>query len=160
MDEKLARPQQSADGRIGQIDCEGGFCHARFPPSLSHNAKRTQRIDSNAVTAKRSGIIVTSTNLLSGRLENLEKARLISSLRQSWKRGESPYTVPMKNGLLEATDGWDIVVNGVDRTFRDREPVAIAAACYLKQQWPRDEVQIRTRADGTLRTVRPDFRLE
>jgi len=66
----------------------------------------------------------------------------------------------MKNGLLEATDGWDIVVNGVDRTFRDREPVAIAAACYLKQQWPRDEVQIRTRADGTLRTVRPDFRLE
>lgn len=66
----------------------------------------------------------------------------------------------MKNGILEETDGWDIVVNGVNRTFRDVEAFAIQAACNLKQQWPRDEVQVRTRADGTLRTVCSDYRLK
>jgi hypothetical protein len=159
MDEIFSRPQQPLDGRIECVGCDGCFCHARFPPSFSQNAKRTQRIDSNAVTAKRSGIIGTSTNLLSGRLENLEKARLISSLRQSWKRGESPYTIPMKNGILEDTDGWEIVVNGVDRTFRDREDMAVAAARDLKTRSPQDEVQVRTRADGTLRTMRGDYSL-
>jgi hypothetical protein len=65
----------------------------------------------------------------------------------------------MKNGILEDTDGWDIVVNGVDRTFRDREDMAVAAARDLKTRSPQDEVQVRTRADGTLRTMRGDYSL-
>jgi hypothetical protein len=33
----------------------------------------------------------------------------------------------MKKSILNETDGWDIFHNGVNRTFRDIEQVAIAA---------------------------------
>jgi hypothetical protein len=65
----------------------------------------------------------------------------------------------MKNGVLEETDGFDIVVNGRNLTFRDVEENVIAAARFHKQRLPKDEVQIRTCADGTLRTVREDYSL-
>ena len=50
-------------------------------------------------------------------------------------------------------EGFDIVINGVNRLFADLEVSAIASAGFLKENYPEDTVQIRTRADGTLRTV-------
>ena len=59
-----------------------------------------------------------------------------------------------------AATGFDIVINGVNRWFADLEVSAIAAAGFHKEHYPKDTVQIRTRADGTLRTVLGHARLE
>lgn len=40
----------------------------------------------------------------------------------------------MKNGILENTDGFDLIVNGEYRSFRDDAKIAIASAFFLKQQ--------------------------
>jgi hypothetical protein len=57
-------------------------------------------------------------------------------------------------------EGYDIVVNGENRLFADLELSAIASAGFHKEHYPDDEVQIRTRADGKLRTVSGHARLE
>jgi hypothetical protein len=54
----------------------------------------------------------------------------------------------MKNGILRPDEGFDIIVNGVDRSFRDRKEVAFASARYLKQRNPKDIIEIRIRATG------------
>jgi hypothetical protein len=63
----------------------------------------------------------------------------------------------MKNGILKETDGWDIVVNGINRTFRDIEQVAIDSARYGKSMNVKDRIHVRCRADGSLREIMPDL---
>lgn len=55
--------------------------------------------------------------------------------------------------------GWDIVINGVDRTFRDLKVTAIEAAQYAKERFPGDLVQIRDCGTGDLITILPDGRI-
>jgi hypothetical protein len=38
----------------------------------------------------------------------------------------------MRNGILSETDGFDLVVNDANRSFRDDRAIAIAAGIYLK----------------------------
>jgi hypothetical protein len=57
-------------------------------------------------------------------------------------------------------EGFDVVINGVNRYFADLELSAIASAGFYKDNFPEDTVQIRTRADGSLRTVLGPGRLQ
>lgn len=66
----------------------------------------------------------------------------------------------MNKQLPRDTEGFDIVINGVNSLFADLEVSAIAAAGFHKEHYPEDTVQIRTRADGTLRNVLGHARLE
>ena len=67
----------------------------------------------------------------------------------------------MKNGILRHDEGYDIVVNRVDLTFRDLAANAFEAATYLKLGHRKhDLVQVRDRAKGALRTILPDGRVE
>jgi hypothetical protein len=66
----------------------------------------------------------------------------------------------MKNDVSRKDEGFDIVINGVNRFFANLELSAIASAGFHKESYPEDTVQIRTRADGTLRTVLGHARLE
>jgi hypothetical protein len=59
----------------------------------------------------------------------------------------------MRNDVPRQDEGFDIVINGVNRLFADMELSAIASAGFHKKPYPEDTVQIRTRADGTLRTM-------
>lgn len=58
------------------------------------------------------------------------------------------------------SQGFDIVINGKNYLFADLELSAIASAGFHKEHYPHDTVQIRTRSDGTLRTVLGHGRLE
>ena len=51
----------------------------------------------------------------------------------------------MRNGILKPDEGFDIIVNGVDR---DREKLAYTSAHYLKEKHPQAVVEIRVRATG------------
>ena len=64
------------------------------------------------------------------------------------------------NGVPREDEGFDIIINGVNRFFTDLEVSAIASAGFHKESYLEDTVQIRTRADGTLRTVLGHARLE
>ena len=66
----------------------------------------------------------------------------------------------MADGVQQEGEGFDIVINGVNRLFADLELSAIASAGFHKEHYPKDTVQIRARADGTLRTVLGHGRLE
>jgi hypothetical protein len=66
----------------------------------------------------------------------------------------------MNSGGSREREGFDIVINGVDELFAELEVSAIASAGFHKENYPDDKVQIRTRADGTLRTVLGYARLE
>ena len=59
----------------------------------------------------------------------------------------------MKNPVPQDDTGFDILINGVSQFFADLEVSAIAAAGFHKENHPEDTVQIRTRANGTVRTV-------
>lgn len=59
----------------------------------------------------------------------------------------------MKNGILGPNEGFMILIDGVDRTFRDVEPVAYASAAYLKERHPKSVIQVRHLEDGRLVTV-------
>lgn len=50
-------------------------------------------------------------------------------------------------------EGFDIVINGEKCLSSHLELSAIASAGFLKENYPADTVQIRSRADGTLRKV-------
>ena len=65
----------------------------------------------------------------------------------------------MENGVQQEDEGFDIVVNGVNRWFAELEVSAIASEGFYKESYPENTVQIRTRADGTLRTVLGHARL-
>jgi hypothetical protein len=66
----------------------------------------------------------------------------------------------MNAGDSRGHEGYDIVINGVNTLFADLEVSAIASAGFHKEHYPDDKVQIRARADGTLRTVLGYARLE
>ena len=48
--------------------------------------------------------------------------------------------------------GYEIIVNGVPRSFRDKEAAAYDAARLIKARWPNDLVQIR-KPDGSTVTM-------
>ena len=73
-----------------------------------------------------------------------------------WRRLESAHPTAMKKSILNGTDGWDIFHNGVNRTFRDIEQVAIDSAIYGKK-CASDRVHVRCRADGSPREIMPDL---
>ena len=50
---------------------------------------------------------------------------------------------------MPGNDGFEIIVNGVVRTFRDRREAAYAAARYLKRRHPKDFVEVLDPATGT-----------
>jgi len=64
----------------------------------------------------------------------------------------------MRSGIWRADEGFDIIVNGVDRSFRDREEVAYQAARYMKQLHPKNLVEVRIRATGERIIMREDGR--
>jgi hypothetical protein len=64
----------------------------------------------------------------------------------------------MKNGILGPKDGFDIIINGVDRSFRDRKEVVYEAARYAKERHPKDLIEIRIRATGERIVMREDGR--
>ena len=66
----------------------------------------------------------------------------------------------MTNDSPRKNEGYDVVINGENRFFADLELSAIASAGFHKEHYPDDKIQIRTRADGNLRTVSGHARLE
>ena len=66
----------------------------------------------------------------------------------------------MTSSVSQEHQGFDILINGENRLFADLELSAIASAGFHKANNPGDTVQIRGRADGTLRTVLGHARLE
>jgi hypothetical protein len=57
----------------------------------------------------------------------------------------------MKNGIFREDEGFDIVVEGVNRTFSDTQQGAFEMARNLKGSFRQSRIQIRTRADGLMR---------
>jgi hypothetical protein len=64
----------------------------------------------------------------------------------------------MSNGILRADEGFDVVVNGINRSFRDRENAAYEAARYLKERHPGDLIEVRVRATGQRVVILADGR--
>ena len=64
----------------------------------------------------------------------------------------------MRSGIMQPDEGYDLIINGVDRSFRDREEVAYEAARYWKQRHPKDLVEVRVRATGQRVLMREDGR--
>jgi hypothetical protein len=56
-------------------------------------------------------------------------------------------------------DGFEIIVNGVKRTFRDQKEAAYQAARYLKSRHPTDFVEVRDLATGATLIVFEDGRI-
>jgi hypothetical protein len=55
--------------------------------------------------------------------------------------------------------GFDIIINGVVRTFRDQREVAYDAARYLKIRHPKDFIEAFDRATSTRLIVFEDGRI-
>jgi hypothetical protein len=66
----------------------------------------------------------------------------------------------MTNDSPRKNEGYDIVINGENVLFADLELSAIASAAFHKEHYPKDTVQIRSRADGAFRTVLGHAQLE
>ena len=60
---------------------------------------------------------------------------------------------------MPGNDGFEILVNGVVRTFRDRREAAYDAARYLKRRHPKDFVEVLDHATGTKLIVFEDGRV-
>ena len=54
----------------------------------------------------------------------------------------------MKSGILREDEGYDLLVNGADRTFRDEKENAYAAARVLKRANRGCIIEIRDRSTG------------
>jgi hypothetical protein len=54
---------------------------------------------------------------------------------------------------------YEILHNGIPRTYRDDKQFAIEAAIYAKQRCPRDEIELHDMATGQRQRVLPDGRL-
>jgi len=59
----------------------------------------------------------------------------------------------MRNGIFRDDEGFDILVNGIERTFRDMEEFAYAAGRFLKRHNPHDRIEIRVRATGQVTEI-------
>jgi hypothetical protein len=59
----------------------------------------------------------------------------------------------MRNGIFRDDEGFDLVVDGVNRTFADDDPGALQIARNLKAKFRQSLIQIRTRADGSMREM-------
>ena len=66
----------------------------------------------------------------------------------------------MTNDVSRKGAGFDVMINGENRHFADLALSAIACAGFHKEHFPEDTVQIRTRADGSIRTVLGHARLK
>jgi hypothetical protein len=66
----------------------------------------------------------------------------------------------MRNGILREDEGWDLVVNGVNRTFSDTHDGAFEMARELKRRNRTSRIQIRTRADGHMVEMLEDGRIK
>jgi len=66
----------------------------------------------------------------------------------------------MKSGILGPDQGFKILVNGVDRTFRDQKAAAYDAALVLKKRSPQDTVQIMDLYEMTTVTMKEDGRTD
>jgi hypothetical protein len=64
----------------------------------------------------------------------------------------------MKSGVLREDEGFDIIINRVNRTFRDLKEHAYEAARFAKGNNPEDRVEIRDRSTGTVVEMRADGR--
>ncbi len=53
-----------------------------------------------------------------------------------------------KNGIIQENEGFFVLVNGVQRTFRDEKSHAYDAARLLKQKHKTDIVEIEDRSTG------------
>ena len=62
----------------------------------------------------------------------------------------------MKNGILRPDEGFHIVINGMDRSFRDLKKVAYDSALYHKQSHPGDLVEVRHYDTGDRYTISAD----
>jgi hypothetical protein len=60
---------------------------------------------------------------------------------------------------MPGNDGFQIIVNGVVRTFRDRRDAAYQAARYLKGRYPKDFVEVLDCATDTKLIVFEDGRI-
>jgi hypothetical protein len=58
---------------------------------------------------------------------------------------------------MHKTEGFEILLNGIPRSFRDQESVAYEAANLLKRRWPQEVVTI-LRPDGSIVTMQVDGR--
>jgi hypothetical protein len=65
----------------------------------------------------------------------------------------------MKSSILREDEGFDLVVDGRDRTFRDVYDVALDSVRELKRLNRGSRVQVRTRADGSIREMLEDGRI-
>lgn len=54
----------------------------------------------------------------------------------------------MRNGILREDEGFDLLVDGVQRTFRDVKDNAYAAARELKRRNRNNIIEVRDRATG------------
>jgi hypothetical protein len=61
--------------------------------------------------------------------------------------------------MMPDKEGFEIIVNGVTRTYRDRRDIAYEAARYMKERHPRDFVEVRDVATGTKLIVFEDGRV-
>ncbi len=66
---------------------------------------------------------------------------------------------PWYKPFMGPPSGFDILVNGINRTFRDLQQAAHQAAIVLKTKNPTDIVQIRDCATGEVVLLMPDGRL-
>jgi len=65
----------------------------------------------------------------------------------------------MKSGVLKETDGFDILIDGVKRTFYDQYDGALAMARELKARNRASVIEIRTRLDGSVCEVLDEGRI-
>jgi hypothetical protein len=65
----------------------------------------------------------------------------------------------MRSGIFREDEGFDLVVDGVNRTFSDHYDGALQAARNLKEKYRSSRIQIRTRADGSTREMLDDGRI-
>jgi hypothetical protein len=65
----------------------------------------------------------------------------------------------MKNGILREDEGFDLLVDGKDRTFRDLRETAYAAGRELKRLNRMSVIEIRERETGKKQIVLEDGRL-
>ena len=63
---------------------------------------------------------------------------------------------PIRSGIFREDEGFDIIVNGVARSFLYVEVVAYDSARVLKQRHPEHMVEVRVRATGQ-RIAMPPF---
>jgi hypothetical protein len=59
----------------------------------------------------------------------------------------------MRSGIFRDDEGFDLVVDGVNRTFANDDPGALEMARNLKRKFRQSLIQIRTRADGAMREM-------